>query len=243
MALLRFGLRPWWSHIPIVGRLAPVERVERSVQSDPSLTTQVSSRPKGLWDWFMNLHLFGLARNLIKTAWTPKEDHLVVDTGERLVDIRANHLNLKGVRVGDEVEFNLDDAVDPGGATKVRGRVAMVADAPDSADPGARSHGDRGRLERPLDAGDPATAITIRRAELFAAFRKGEIGQDSLKRIWDRVRQEGLTLILSGQESVFYKNDQIARLLEMGALTPQEIADRGIQVVLEGPPIKDLYST
>ncbi len=179
--------------MPVVGGLAPVKREDRSIEIDPSLRMKVTQRPKGWWDFLMGLNFVNWATGWLRGSWTtPKNDHLVLDTGKRLVDITGDRLDLSGVRVGDDVEFQLDSIVDPGGATYVKGKVVVVADAPDLGVGEGSLPATRQNLDRAIDKADPVGDLIVRRAELFQAFKNGEITQEELRNRWDALREQAL---------------------------------------------------
>jgi len=217
----------------MVGRLAPVQREEKTIELDPSLRMKVSQRPKGWWDVLMGLNFIAWATNWLRGSFTlPRGDHIVVDTGKRLVNISGDRLDLSGVRIGDEVEFQLDAAVDPGGATFVKGKVVVVRDGPDPGvgeSSGAKPHDDRS-LERPLDKFDPVGDLIVRRAELFQAFRDGRLTQADLRKHWDDARDEALRLITAGDLSYYERRDQMQQVLDGAIFTHAELDDRGVRM-------------
>lgn len=166
-------------------------------------------------------------------------DKIIVDTGKKLVEIQADKLDLKGVRAGDKVEFQLDDKVDPGGAARIKGRVLVAIDGADPTeaqlDAAHQASLKEARdIRRPLDAKDPVSDLVIRRAQLFQEFRNGTLDQDSLRETWEALRQEAVNRIVDGKGSVFEKQAALQQLLDMGAFTPQEAEKLGIQVVATG---------
>lgn len=234
MALLRIGHRPWWSGVPLIGRLAPVQREERNMATDPCLKMKVTSRPVGMWDWLKRFSLWNLVTSRLGGGAATAGDHLVVDTGTRLVDIKGDYLDLRGIRQGDSVEFRLDPGVDPGGATLVKGEVVLVQDAPDPV-PGTphgtcKATGSDKRLDRPIDPLDPVSDLVVRRAELFQAFREGKITQEMLTRLWDSLRNQALDAVKNGNWSYFEQQDLMARLIEMAAFTEEEAARLGARL-------------
>ncbi len=237
MAILRIGHRPWWFAVPLVGRLAPVEREERSLATDPGLKMKVSSRPIGAWDWLKRLSMWNTVSRILGGK-DSAGDHLVVDTGTRLVDIKGDHLNLSGIKQGDSVEFNLDPGVDPGGASYVKGEVVMVQDAPDpegKPEPAPGTFSTRfGKLDRPIDVTDPASDLVVRRAELFKAFRESRINQDELASLWNLLRNQALDAIVNGTWTYFEKQDLTQRLMEMQAFTEDEAKEAGIAMASAG---------
>lgn len=202
--------------------------------SDPCLKMKVTSRPPGAWDWLLRFNLWDAVVSRLGGKSASAGDHLVVDTGSRLVDIKGDHLNLSGIRQGDSVEFSLDEGVDPGGATYVKGEVVMVQDAPDPKDSG-RDKCDfsprvESRLDRPIDPKDPVSDLVVRRAELFKAFRESRITQDTLKTTWDSLRNQALEAVKNGSWSYFEKQDLLQRLMEMAAFSSDEAVKMGLSL-------------
>lgn len=232
MAIIRIGHRPWWSSVPIIGRLAPVEREARNMATDPCLKMKVTSRPTGMWDWLKGFSLWNAVTSRLGGGSSAPGDHLVVDTGSRLVDIKGDRLDLSGIKQGDKVEFSLDPGVDPGGATYIKGDVVLVKDAPDPGEPSSHGACEAGKsirkLDRPIDRLDPASDLVVRRAELFQAFREGRISQDNLKEIWDSLRKQALDAVKNGSWTYFEKQDLMARMVEMAAFTEEEASTMGV---------------
>ncbi|MBM3275706.1 MAG: hypothetical protein FJZ00_11175, partial [Candidatus Sericytochromatia bacterium] len=103
MAILRIGHRAFWSHVPIIGGLAPVKRQEDSLVMVPDLRIKVTQRPKGWFDFILGLNLLPLVVDWLKGKWQAAGDHIIVDTGKRLVTIQADKLDMANIRLGDEI--------------------------------------------------------------------------------------------------------------------------------------------
>ncbi|MBM3269336.1 MAG: hypothetical protein FJZ01_16970 [Candidatus Sericytochromatia bacterium] len=163
-------------------------------------------------------------------------DKVVVDTGKKLVQIEADKLDLSGVKKGDKVEFELDDKLDPGDATKVSGKVVVALDGPDpsKAQVDAVDAGDKARardIEKPLADDDPVSDLITRRALLFQSFKTGAVDQDGLKLTWDNLRREALNKVVDADTTEFEKQAALQQMMDIGAFTPDEATDLGFQVV------------
>ena len=235
MALLQIEHRSWFARIPIVGKLAPTEKETRITQFDPCLKMRVTERPKGWRDWLASWERLPLIGWFFHSPKPTKGDHLVIDTGDRLIDIAANRLDLKNIHKGDRVSFKLDPTIDPGGFTDIEGDVALVYDDPEVISVQSRSgvNGVDGKpLNRPISRRYPVEDLVLRRAELFQAFKGGLIAQAALGLLWDAMRKQALDIALGWKGSNFEKQQILQDLMDIGAVTPADIqGTEGIQVV------------
>lgn len=235
MAQLDYSRKSWWSAIPLIGMLAPDAFTKNVTEKTDSLKVKTTERTDAALRGIFGLDEFS------KSCGPVTGDHLVIDTGEELVDIKADNLDLVGVKKGDKVEFKLDDALDPAGATKVKGKVLIVADgnAPSEAqknDVHAASDAKGKEVLKPLDTEDPISDLVSRRALLFQEFKHGNLDQDSLKDNWDALRKQAVSDIANGPGSKFLKENRIQEMLDIGAFTEAEAVDYVQTVNLELGP-------
>jgi len=229
VAQIEFSRTPWWSKIPLLGQDRPQFEKHLNV-STGSLKVKEADRSLGGLRGLLGHDEFGM------NCGGATGDKVVVDTGRNLVQIQSDRLNLNGVRKGDEVDFQLDSDLDPGAATRVKGKVVAAIDGatPTKAQIEAIEVASRktaARIEQPLDVEEPVSDLIGRRAMLFNQFKQGELDQDSLRDSWDSLRQEALTKVVAPERSRFQKQADLQQLLDIGAFSPKEARDLGIEVV------------
>lgn len=229
MALLNFSRNSWFSRFPFFGH-GQSEFQKRVDKSSGHLKIHEVDRTHEALRNVVGSDELAMKRG------GATGDKVVVDTGDKLVGIQADKLDLGGVRKGDQVDFQLDSAVDPGNATRVKGKVLVAIDGPDPTkaqlDAAHRAHEqDAKDFRRPLDDADPVSDLIARRALLFQEFRHGGLDQDSLRDSWESLRKEAVAKVLNSKGSVFEKQGALQQLLDIGAFTPDEAKDLGIQVV------------
>lgn len=237
VALLNFSRNSWFSRLPFIGHGQTEFRKQIDKSSGHLKIHEVDRTNAAL------KKVLGFDELAGKCGGTTG-DKVVVDTGENLVQIQADKLDLAGVRKGDQVDFQLDSAVDPGNATRVKGKVLVAIDGPDPSRAQLDAAHKAAELEakgirRPLDDADPVSDLIARRAQLFQEFRQGVLDQDSLRDTWESLRKEAVAKAVNGKGSIFEKQGALQQLLDIGAFTPQEAKDLGIQVVSNAFEVPD----
>jgi len=236
VALLKFSRQHWYDRIPLFGRKgAPFERLIE--KEDGKLKIREAGRSDKALEGLLGFDEFAYSRVPVKDGKAKVSgDRVVIDTGKKLVQIAADKLDLAGVKKGDRAEFHLGYAVDPGGMTRIVGKVVAVIDGPDPTPAQlkvvSRAEGRKAaNLERPLATDDPVADLIARRALLFQTFMAGGLDQDRLKHTWDTLRTEAVALITGGTWTYFEKQAALQELLDIGAFTPDEALGMGFQVV------------